>query len=75
MWLAVPITNLSPGNFYRDLNELLAKKYMPKLNILDHMPPELNPNRSTVAPSAHTSSSNLFFFGDICWNQTLKLDY
>ena len=59
MWIAVPITNNNPGNFYHDLNELTAKNDMHKLNMTCHMPPELNPTRLTVAPLAHTLNSNL----------------
>ena len=50
MWIAVPITNQNPGIFYYDLNELLTKNDMPKLNITGHMPPESNLTRLTVAP-------------------------
>ena len=59
MWIAVPITNQNPGNFYRGVNELLAKNDMPKLNLTGHRPPEPNPTRLTVAPSAHKPNSNL----------------
>ena len=59
MWIAVPNTNKNRGNFYRDLNELLAKNYMLNLNIVGHMPPELNPTLLTVVPSVHTPKNNL----------------